>query len=905
MHMVFNIDDLVKHLTLEEKVSLISGADGWHTRAIQRPLPGAPGGIPAIRVTDGPHGVRRPYEDDNGSIPSNSFPTASAVAATWNVELVNRMAQALAVDTKALGCDILLGPAVNIHRAPLCGRNFEYYSEDPYLAGRMAVAYIQGLQSRGVGASIKHFAANNAEFERFTISSDLDERTLREIYLPAFEMAVKEADPWTVMCSYNKINGVWASENPYLLNDILKKEWGFQGFVVSDWGAVHHRIRAANAGMDLEMPGLGEMPIRIVVDAVRRGLVPESAVDESVRRILRIVFMARKEGQSPQLQPGATDTPENRALAREAAGEAIVLLKNEGGLLPIDPASVRSIAVFGPNAAVARIQGGGSAHVNPYYTVSPLEGIRRRAGDKIRVEYSQGCKNNITPPVLDSETTCLPGSNEKGFRASYFANPDFSGEPVAVRAEPALRFSMTGLPAGQLKGKAISVRWEGDFTAPVSGEFSFGLSSFGQSRLLVDGQVVTDHWTDPDLPAFMSVWPWQSKFGKVQMKEGQVYRLVVEYVSPPGRIRLSASYDAPLPADELDRVSRMAAAADLAVVCVGTTWEHETEGHDRLAWELPGEQANLTRTVLRANPRTVVVLNNGSPLDVSSWIARVPAVLEAWFNGQETGNAIADVLFGDVNPSGKLPDTYPVHYEDNPSYLNYPGESGHLTYGEGLFVGYRYYDAKNLEPLFPFGFGLSYTTFGYENLRLSAAEIDPGSPLVVSVDVRNTGARAGKEVVQLYVRDVESRLVRPPKELKGFQKVALAPGEVKTLTFTLTLRDLSFYDPTLKDWVAEPGTFEILVGSSSRDIRAVGKFTLRGEAKAPRPRLNADTHLSHILQDPRGRAVIERYLSQAVPMSELNRFADRLTLNRMSLSFMEILPPDLLATITAELAKID
>ncbi len=896
------IEALLQQMTLEEKAGLLSGADNWHTRAIERL------GIPAIRMTDGPHGVRRPYDDDPNSWPATCFPTATAMAATWNIDLVKRVGEALAVETKTKGCDILLGPAVNIHRAPLCGRNFEYFSEDPYLAGRLAVAWIQGLQSRGVGASLKHYAANNSEFERFTISSEIDERTLHEIYLPAFKMAVEEADPWTVMCSYNKVNGTWASEHPYLLTDLLKKAWGFKGFVVSDWGAMHHRIHATNAGLDLEMPGIGEVPVQIVVDAVQRGLIPQAALDEAVRRILRVVFLARDGQPEKTLEPGASDLPEHRQLALEMASEAVVLLKNEGSLLPLQDGKVRSIAVFGPNAAEARIEGGGSSRVNPYYAVSPLEAIRQRAGEGIEVLYSQGCKNDYTPPLLDGEHIFVQESgNEHGFQASYFANGDFSGEPVLTRVEPAARFSTHGMAEAvvkQMEGKPLTVRWAGTFAAPVSGVYVFGLSSAGQSRLLVNGQVVVDHWNDPNLAELMAAWPFRSKTGTLAMEAGQSYEIVIEYLAGAGWRRLSASLEIPLPADELDRVARLAAGADVAVVCVGTTWEHETEGRDRQDWNLPGDQANLIRVVAKANPRTVVVLTNGTTIDIASWSAKVPAVLEGWFNGQESGSAIAAVLFGDVNPSGKLPETYPVYYKDNPSYINYPGENGRVLYGEGLFIGYRYYDMKDVEPLYPFGYGLSYTSFAYENLRLSTDLMAVGGKIEAQIDVRNTGTRAGKEVVQLYVRDVASRLVRPPKELKGFEKVALAPGEAKTVRFTLTEKELSYYDPDVKAWVAEAGVFEILIGSSSRDIRASGKFTLQGRPASPKPRLNADSSFRAILDDPQGRAVLEAYLPEVMKITEGRRNAEHINLRRMSLTFMEYLPPEKYEKILAELAKI-
>ncbi len=898
------IEELLKQMTLEEKVSLCSGADAWHTRAIERL------GIPAIRMTDGPHGVRRPYDDDHGSWPATSFPTASAMAATWNVGLTRRVGEALAEETKTKGCDILLGPAVNIHRAPMCGRNFEYYSEDPYLAGRMAVAYIQGLQSRGVGASLKHYAANNAEFERFTISSDVDERTLHEIYLHAFQMAVEEAQPWTVMCAYNKINGTWASEHRYLLTDILREAWGFQGFVVSDWGAVHNRILSSNAGLDLEMPGIGEMPIEIVVNAVQSGLIAEETIDEMVRRILRVVFMARGNAPERKLVPEAADTPEHRNLAREAAEESIVLLKNQGGLLPFDEnngrsqVSVRKIAVFGPSAAVARIQGGGSAQVTPYYTVTPLDGIKRLAGSGIEVMYTQGVKNQqLTPPTLNNEHVRAT-SGAPGFQGEYFAGKEFAGQPILTRVDEALDFSRSSMPAEETRQSGLSARWMGTFNAPVSGEYVFSLSSAGQSRLLINGEQVVDHWNDPNLGAFMSVWPWQSKRGTVHLENGKSYEVVVEYLSYPGGYRLHAGYELPLPEDEMDRVTRMAAEADAAIVVVGTTHEHETEGYDRKEWELPGDQVKLINTVAVANPRTIVVLINGTPLDIATWEASVPAIVEGWFNGQETGNALASVLFGHTNPSGKLPDTYPVRYKDNPSYLNYPGESGHLLYGEGIFVGYRYYDAKEIEPLYPFGHGLSYTTFSYENLRLSGSEMEQDGTLEVAVDVRNTGTRTGKEVVQLYVSDTASRLVRPPKELKGFQKISLEPGQMETVRFTLTKKDLSYYDPAQKAWVAEAGAFNVLIGSSSRDIRAQAAFTLKPGPQAPQPRLHGETSLSAILNDPQGRKVLEKHLPQIMGRPEVEQYAEHINLNRMGITFMEILPPQTLKEVLEELAQI-
>jgi beta-glucosidase len=680
--MKIDIDGLIKKMTLEEKVSMCIGVGDWHTRAIPRLK------IPALRMSDGPHGtriVRDEHARDQVSQPSNCFPTGSALGSTWNTELICRVGKALGEECCFQGSSLLLGPAINIHRAPLNGRNFEYYSEDPFLTGKLASAYIKGVQSQGVGTSVKHFACNNSEYQRDSISSEVQERPFREIYLAGFEMAVKEAQPWTVMCSYNRINGAYSSENRYLLRDILKEEWGFDGFVVSDWGAVHNRVASANGGVDLEMPGTVNWAMNDLLYGIRNGSVDENLVDDKVRRILRVIELAGLfDGPLPE-GDGVCNTPKNQALAREAAGEAIVLLKNENHLLPLDDDLLKTIAVIGPNAVDASFEGGGSSRVNPYYAISPLEGLQNRCNGKIEISYSRGCEiTSVAPQEEDSK------------------------DPVN-----------------------LSIR-----------------------------EAVT-----------------------------------------------------------------IAAQADVAIVFVGTTGVQESESFDRKDICLSGGQVALIRRIARVNPKTIVVLNNGSVLEMKGWINEVGAVVEAWYPGQECGNAITDILFGEINPSGRLPETLPQKIEDTPSFINYPGENGKVIYGEGIFVGYRYYDKKKIEPLFPFGFGLSYTTFEYSNLNLDCSEWAVGN-LGVKVDVKNTGKRAGKEVIQLYVQDIDSSLVRPVKELKGFEKVELAPEQVKTISFNLPPRAFTFYDPDLRAWVAEAGEYRILVGSSSGDIRLTAEIRL-------------------------------------------------------------------------------
>ncbi|HWI66525.1 MAG TPA: glycoside hydrolase family 3 C-terminal domain-containing protein, partial [Symbiobacteriaceae bacterium] len=651
-------------LTLEEKVALTTGGGVFATQAVER------AGIPAICLSDGPHGVRkiRPGSLDplEPAIPATCFPTASALAATWDTELIREVGAAIGQECLALDVQVLLGPGINMKRTPLCGRNFEYFAEDPVLAGEIGTAFVQGVQSKGVGTSLKHFACNNQEYERMTISAEVDERTLREIYLAAFERVVKQAQPWTVMSSYNQLNGTPASENPELLNGILKGEWGYDGLVVSDWGAVTHRDQALAAGLDLEMPAAGELANARVVQQVREGKLPEAVVDQAAAQVVRLVERGL-EGRRPDAQ---FDVDAHHALARRVAAEAMVLLKNEGDILPLDPARLGSLAVIGQFAKEPRMQGEGSAHVNP------------------------------------------------------------------------TRFDTA---------------WD---------ELS--------SLLGAD---------------------------KVQFAAGG------------------------------DEAVSLATAADVAVIFAGLPDEYESESYDRTHLELPAEQMQLIEAVCRVQPRTVVVLVNGSAVTMD-WLGGPAAVLEAWLGGQAAGGAIADVLLGRANPCGRLAETFPVRLADTPAYLTYPGEEGRVRYGEGLFIGYRYYDRVQRQPLFPFGFGLSYTTFAFTDLALSQTQLSDADTLEVTVTVRNTGRRAGKEVVQLYVRDVESEVIRPVKELKAFAKVALEPGEAKQVRLTLTGRDFAYWSAAQHGWVVESGEFELLVGPSSAETPLRGTVTVASHTPA-------------------------------------------------------------------------
>jgi beta-glucosidase len=694
------IDEIIRKMTLEEKAALCTGATNWTTTPIPRL------DVPALTFSDGPHGVRREADPTSltaESLPATCFPTASCTASTWDVDLMHSLGQALAEECIALKVDVLLGPGVNMKRSPACGRNFEYFSEDPYLAGQMAASYILGVQSKGVGTSLKHYAVNNQETRRLVISADVDERTLREIYLPAFETAVKQAKPWTVMCMYNKLNGTFGSENHKLLVEILKEEWNFKGLAVSDWGAVHDRLLALKGGLDLEMPGPREPRVKAVLAAVRSGELDSSVLDEAVRRILRIVFQARETPKG-----GSFDAPAHHALARRMAAEGMVLLKNNG-ILPLK--GQQRIAVIGRAAKKPYYQGGGSSHIRPTRLDIPIDELQKRAGSA-QLTYTEGY------PAEDRH----------------------------------------------------------------------------------------DH-------------------------------------------------------DLIEAAVEHARAAEVALLYIALPDAKESEGYDRPDLDLPSHQVALIKSVCAAQPKTVVILNNGAPLVMGEWIDSPAAVLEAWMMGQAGGGAIADVVFGKVNPCGRLAETFPIKLADTPAFLNFPGDKTSVRYGEGIFIGYRYYEAKQVPVQFPFGYGMSYTTFEYRNPRVSRPGFKDVEGLSVSVDVTNTGDRLGKEVVQVYVHDHHASLVRPAKELKGFAKLELRPGETKTVTIELDFRAFAFFHPGHMQWITEDGEFDIMIGSSSADIRHILTVTLESTFNLP-SLLNKDSTLRDWMEDRRGSEVLASHLPQ-------------------------------------------
>lgn len=688
-----DIKRLVKEMTLEEKAGMCSGKDSWRLKSVPRL------GIPEVMVSDGPHGLRKQNDKGdhlgmNDSIEAVCFPSACATACSFDRELLFRLGKALGEECQAENVSVILGPAVNIKRSPLCGRNFEYFSEDPYLASEMAKSHIQGVQSQNVGTSIKHFAANNQEYRRMTCSSELDERTFREIYLAAFETAVKEAKPWTVMCSYNRINGEYASESRRLLTDILRKEWGFDGYVVSDWGAVADRVKGLEAGLDLEMPASGGLTDAEIVAAVKEGRLAESILDTAVERILEKIY-AYTENRIPHTF--AYDA--HHALAKEIEMESAVLLQNTDHILPISRTA--KTAFIGLFAKKPRYQGGGSSHIHSW-----------KVGDAVGA---------------------MPG-------AAYAQGYTLEDQP-----DPAL----------------------------------------------------------------------------------------------------------------LEEAVRVAQEAEVAVIFAGLPDAFESEGYDRTHMRMPQNQNELIARVAEVQPNTVVVLHNGSPVEMP-WAEDVKGILEMYLGGQAVGEAAVALLFGERNPCGKLAETIPLRLEDNPSYLNFPGDGKTVQYAEGVFVGYRYYDRKKLPVRFPFGFGLSYTAFAYSDLRLSSHAVKDTDVLQVSLKVKNIGDVAGKEVVQLYVADRTGSVVRPEKELRNFVKVALAPGEEKEVTMTLSKRAYAWYNTEIGDWYAASGEYEILVGSSSRDIRLRDTVEVTSTKRLP-VKIDMNTAVADLLSDPRLAEVFAEY----------------------------------------------
>jgi beta-glucosidase len=809
------IDELLSRMTLEEKVSLLSGEDFWSVAAVPRL------GIGKLRVTDGPNGARG-GGSLIGGVKSASFPVGISLGSSWDVELLEEIGAALADEVKSKGAHILLGPTTNIHRSVTNGRNFECYSEDPILTGALAVGYIRGLQGQGIAATIKHFVANESEFQRATISSVVDERTLREIYLVPFEWAVKKAGTWGIMSSYNRLNGTFTSDHRWLLTGVLRDDWGFDGIVMSDWFGSHTTAPTVNAGLDLEMPGPPRDRGEKLIAAVRAGDVSETTVD---KRALAMLQLMERVGSLDDQRPfveRADDRPEHRALIRRAGAEGTVLLKNTGAL-PL--AAKGKIAVIGPNAKTAQIMGGGSAQLNAHYRVAPWQGLAAALGED-RLTYAAGCTNHRFEPVISGP-----------FNVAYFDNRTLSGEPVHIETqENAQGFWFGRIAGGKADALTFSARLTGSFVAEQSGEHRVGIYSAGLSRVFVDGKLVADAWTNWTRGNTFFDEGCDEVVGIVRLEAGRTYDVVIEIASKdPEELSLAAfscGIGLPLGDAAIADASRAASEAEVAIVCIGRNGEWDTEGSDLTSIDLPGRQDELVAAVAAANPNTVVVLQTGGPVEMP-WLDAVAAVIEAWYPGQEAGNAIADVLTGAAEPGGRLPQTFPRRWADNPAHSQdpevYPGLDGKVRYEEGLFIGYRHYDKTGIAPLFPFGFGLTYSEFSLRDLVVDDSRFEADGEVTATVTVTNTGAREASTVVQLYVSDDVSSAPRPAKELKAFAKVKLAAGEMRTVSLSLDARAFSFFSVERKCWVMEAGDFTLGVGFSSADLPLAARLTKAAE----------------------------------------------------------------------------
>ncbi|MGZ3652711.1 MAG: glycoside hydrolase family 3 protein [Bdellovibrionota bacterium] len=807
------MQDLLPRLTLEEKIDLLSGDEtGFNTKANTRL------GIPAVHMTDGPLGVRNDH-------PTTAFPSGIAMASTFEPALIGQASKAMAMEARALGKDMLLGPCIDISRNPFGGRNFESFGEDPYLTSELVKGYLGGIRAGGVLPSVKHFAVNDQEINRMTVNVVIDERTLQEIHLRAFHEAVK-AGAWTVMAAYNRINGHYASENNELLNEILKKKWGFRGFVVSDWDATHSTVEAANAGLDLEMPNTKYFGSPLLA-AVQTRAVSENTIDDKVSRILRAIFAVGLFDASPTSRPalGVVGNSEHLAIARKVAEESLVLLKNEpvngAPLLPLNPSHLRKLAVIGAGGMYARVAGGGSSEVTPTKVKSPLQALQERLPG-VEVHYAVGAPLDGDFDTIPSEFwSPLPDARERGLKGEYFDNMNLEGKPKVTRLDPKIDFAFgVDPPAPGLTNEKYSVRWTGYFHPEETKRYVFALRSDDGSRLYVNDQLVIDTWYDHGDKVTT---------GAVNLVAGKPAKVRVEYFQDKGGAVAALGLDESQP-DELGRAVRLAAASDAVVLFAGTSDHFESEAQDKDNMNLPGNQDELIRQVVAANPRTIVVLNGGNPVAMP-WLGNVKALAQAWFPGQEGSDATAEILLGQLSPSGKLPVSFPKRWEDAAAFGHYPNDPGkqdEVTYAEGVFVGYRHFDTHHVEPNFPFGHGLSYSSFRYGNLTVRTTRPLASDPAVeVSFDLTNDGRVPAAEVAQLYVRPEGAKVARPEQELKAFQRVSLQPGETRHITFALNHDAFAYYSVDTHDWKADPGHYGLSVGSSSRDERSNARVDLR------------------------------------------------------------------------------
>jgi len=804
-----DINKLLENLTLEEKISLLTGFNSWYSNKIPRLK------IPSIKMSDGPNGVRG---DSTSGKSSACFPCPISIGSTWNKKLIKKIGVALGEEALDKDVDVLLGPTINLHRHPLGGRHFENFSEDPVLTGEIAVAYVKGVQSKKVSACLKHFVANDTEFERHTVSSNLDERTLREVYLLPFEMGVKKAKAKSVMSAYNKLNNIYCSSNEYLLVNILKKEWGFDGYVVSDWGAALETIENAKGGLDMEMPGPGHTWGEKLKEAVKKNEVPQELIDDKVRRILTTMeFTGRTH--SPENKPEKEENRKpHKKLLRKCASEGMVLLKNEN-FLPLTNYKDKTIAVIGPNAKISQIIGGGSASLKPHYQVHPLEALKGYVKEK-NISYSKGTHTYKYLPKFNESLFI----DSKGFKVEYFDSEIKESKHLKTEMLKGNKFWVFDGFAKDIINKEerpnIKVRFSCEYVPDIQGIHEFEVFGIGPCVMKIDGEKIIDNANDI-IPgeAFFSFGSAPKK-SKLNLEKNKKYLIEIIY-SFEGRF--PAVQFGCLPPDKinlLDEAKKLAKISEAVIIVAGTNSDWETEGNDRKNLELPCNQDELINQITEINSNCVVVLNTGAPVSMS-WSKKPKAIIQSWFGGQEYGNALMDIIFGKINPSGKLPTSFPTKIEDTPAYSSYPGENSQMNYEEKLLIGYRWYEKKEIQPLFPFGHGLSYTNYKYENLKIEKK----AEKIFCTLEVSNIGKFDGKEIIQCYVSSPLTNEEEPIKTLQSFKKVKIKKGQTKTVKLKLNERNFSYWDTASKNWKIKKGDYQISIGSSSKNIHLKDKIS--------------------------------------------------------------------------------
>ena len=798
---------VISNLSLEQKVSLLSGFDNWHTPDIKKY------GIPKIKMSDGPNGVRG---DSSTKQSSACFPSPILLGATWNEKLIKKIGSATGEEALFKDVDVLLAPTINLHRHPLGGRHFECYSEDPILTSKIACAYVSGVQSKGVAACLKHFAGNDTEYERHLVSSNIDEKTLRELYLYPFEMGIKKAKAKVVMSAYNKVNNIYCSSHDELINKILKKEWKFDGYVVSDWGAALETVDNANGGLDLEMPGPAKTWGKNLVDAVKAGLVEEKKIDEKVKRILTVAKFTDRFNRK-RISERSIDKKSHRKLIKKTAIEGMVLLKNED-VLPLDRNKISNIALIGPNVKDSQIIGGGSAGLNPHYEIHPLEGVSNFLKDeKVKIHYAKGCHVDKYLPAFEKDICYVQGKKEKGFEVEFFRGKNFDGEPIERKVLNGNRFwALQGFAREFLDEKErpeLSVKFSTTYKPSISGEFEFEVFSIGLSRIKINGKELVDNWSSQKKGEAFFGFACAPKRNKIKLTKGKEYLVEVEYEFEGRFPAIQFGCRPPDPKNLLEEAVKIAKQSDAVVLVVGTNSDWETEGNDRKGLGLPSDQDVLIKKVLAANKNSVLVLNTGSPVSMP-WIKSCPAILQTWFPGQEFGNALAEILFGKESPSGKLPTTYPKKLSDTPAYSCYPGKNLQMDYKEKLLLGYKWYEKKKIEPLFPFGHGLSYSKFELKKVSLLKKKHE----IKIKVKLKNIGNFSTFETVQCYLERKAVKADTPKKKLVDFKKLKVTKDKSKKLTLKVSKRDLSEWDVKKSKWEIARGDYIIHVGTSVRDI---------------------------------------------------------------------------------------